>query len=127
MKTNLQDFTKRYIAVWNEADADKRRSGIEAFWAADGSHFTPTRVFSGHDELEERVEEAFNEFVRDKGFGFRLHGDPSGHHGIVKYLWEMVDPGSSAIIALGSTVLRLDQSDRIISEHQFVESLSAQA
>ncbi|WP_019170007.1 hypothetical protein [Pseudaminobacter salicylatoxidans] len=114
------------MAVWNEADADKRCNGIEAFWAADGNHFTPTRVFSGHDELEERVEEAYNEFVRDKGFGF-LHGSPAGHHGIVKYLWEMVDPGSGAIIALGSTVLCLDQIDRIVSEHQFVESLSSQA
>ncbi|QWK80719.1 hypothetical protein [Ochrobactrum sp. BTU1] len=127
MKANLQDFTNRYVAVWNEADADRRRSGIETFWAVDGSHFMPTRAFTGHDKLKERVEEAYQELVRDRGFTFRLHGDPSGHHGIVKYVWEMVDPRSSAIIALGSTVLRLDENDRIVSEHQFVEPLSVHA
>ena len=124
MKVNLQDFTNRYVAIWNEADANRRRIGIKAFWAVDGSHFTPTRAFRGHDQLEERVKEAYQEFVHDKGFTFHLHGVPSGHHRIVKYLWKMIDPRSCAIIGLGSSVLRLDENDCIVSEHQFVEPLS---
>ncbi len=127
MTTNLQDLTNQYIAVWNEADARKRRSRIESLWAPDGVHFTPTREFRGHDALELRVEEAHGEFARDKGLVVRLSGQSSGHHGIAKFYWEIIDPRADAVVALGFDVLRLDESDRIASDHQFIEPLGRRA
>lgn len=90
-------------------------------------HFTPTREFRGYDALMARVEEAYAQFVRDKGFLFRLSGGPLGHHGVVKFYWEMIDPGSNAVGALGSDVLRLDDSGRIAADHQFIEPLPTRA
>lgn len=127
MTTNLHDLTNQYLAVWNEADPRRRRSQIEGLWGPEGMHFTPTREFRGHDALEARVEEAYSQFVRDKGFVFRLSGEPSGHHGVVKFYWEMVDPRSNAVGALGFDVLRLDESGRIASDHQFIEPLPARS
>lgn len=124
MTTDLNDLANRYVAVWNEPDRLKRRYDIEKLWAQNGMHFTPTREVTGYDGLEARVEEAHNRFVRDQGFVFQVSGEPLGHHGVVKFSWVMVDPKSAAISAVGSDVLRLDESGRIATDHQFTEPIA---
>ena len=36
------DFVDRYVALWNEPDAEVRRRTIEDLWAPDGTNFTPS-------------------------------------------------------------------------------------
>lgn len=115
----------RYIAQWNEADPARRKEMIRALWHPEAEHFTPTRAFKGHAALDTRVEEAFLRFVQASGYQFRISGQPLGHHATVKFHWEMVRPGSDAIDARGSDVLRLDDEGRILSDHQFTEPLTA--
>ena len=38
--SKLNELVDRYIAVWNEPEANRRRQGIAALWAEDGAHFT---------------------------------------------------------------------------------------
>jgi hypothetical protein len=123
MDANLQGLVKRYVALWNEGDPQKRRRDIETLWRPGGSHFTPTRAFAGFDALEVRVQEAHSEFVERKGCVFRPAGDPAGHHDIVKFYWEMIDAQSDNVRALGFDVLQLDSDGKIISDHQFIEPL----
>lgn len=124
MRIDLEELANRYVAIWIGTYQRDRRNGIEALWALDGKHFTPTREFKGYDALEGRVEEAYIQFVRDQGFVFQVSGEPLGHHGVVKFYWVMVDPKSNAIGAAGSDVLDLNDNGRITSDHQFTEPLT---
>jgi hypothetical protein len=37
MVTKIEDIPKRYIAVWNEPDAEARRQAVAELWAEDGT------------------------------------------------------------------------------------------
>src|SRR5258708_37682117 len=49
-----QDLVERYVAVWNETDADARRAAIARLWRPDGAHFGKERETKGHAGLEQR-------------------------------------------------------------------------
>ena len=36
--TDTQAFAKKYLALWNEPDADRRRRMIAELWTEDGRH-----------------------------------------------------------------------------------------
>src|SRR5262245_59788311 len=74
------ELVSRYVAVWNQADAELRRKAIHDLWAKDGGHVlqppqemrqaaaglgfpAPVLEARGHDELEVRVTRAYEEFV----------------------------------------------------------------
>jgi hypothetical protein len=66
-----KELVDRYVAVWIEPDADRRRKAIAELWTEDGVQLlqppqevlktaaglglTPTLEARGHDELEVRV------------------------------------------------------------------------
>lgn len=112
----------RYIDVWNQADPAERRQGVEHLWMPDGMHFTPTRQFQGHRALETRVLEAYDQFVRTKGYIFRVFGQPLGHHNVVKLQWKMQHTVTGAVDAYGSDVLILSDDGRIVTDFQFLEA-----
>ncbi|MYQ79422.1 MULTISPECIES: hypothetical protein [unclassified Streptomyces] len=35
---DVHDLTDRYVAVWNEPDAERRRAAVRALWSADAVH-----------------------------------------------------------------------------------------
>ena len=35
---DLKEFTERYVALWNEPDAERRREQIRRLWSEDGAH-----------------------------------------------------------------------------------------
>ena len=50
-----QQLADRYAAVWNEADAERRRHAIAELWSPSGAHFVKTREVRGLEALQERV------------------------------------------------------------------------
>ena len=36
--TDPRELVRRYVAVWNEPDAELRRTSIRGLWAEDGAH-----------------------------------------------------------------------------------------
>jgi hypothetical protein len=74
-KTDPQVLADRYAALWNEPDAELRRTGVAELWRADGVHVLqppqemrrsavelgfadPVLAARGHRELEARVRTA---------------------------------------------------------------------
>jgi len=89
--TNIdpQELVSRYVAVWNQPDAELRRRAIHDLWTEDGARIlgppqeirkaatglgfpSTTLEARGHDELEVRVTRAYEEFVAPGGFAFQL-------------------------------------------------------
>jgi hypothetical protein len=114
------DFVDRYVALWNEPDADVRRRTIEELWAPDGSNYTPAMQAVGYEALDARVTSAYETYVGSGKYTFRPHVPAVGHHGVVKVIWEMVTDPEEEIASIGIEFLVLDDQGRIASDHQFI-------
>lgn len=116
----MTDLARRYVEVWNEADAARRRARIEALWRPDGVHCVRTLVAQGHDALEQRVAGSHDRNVRQNGCRFRLSGEPQQLQDFVLMHWDMVRPGHDALEAYGLVFMRLAPDGRISADYQFV-------
>jgi hypothetical protein len=120
--SNLQTFVETYIAVWNEADAERRRALIRSLWQEDAQHLARTLEAAGHAGIEKRVTDAYEKWVKEKGNVFRLRDGVDGHHGAVKLRWEMVPAGGGEVISIGFDFLVLGEDGRIRTGYQFIEA-----
>ncbi|MCX4750416.1 nuclear transport factor 2 family protein [Kitasatospora sp. NBC_01287] len=114
-------FVERYIALWNEPDAELRRKRIADLFAPDAAHFTPSQEVRGHAELEVRVTKAFDSWVRPGEHAFRAVRNANGHHGAVRFNWEMAHLASGEAVSVGFDLVLLDQDGLITSDHQFID------
>jgi hypothetical protein len=114
------NFVGRYIALWNEADANVRRRTIEDLWGPEGANYTQSMQAVGYDDLDVRVTSAYEAYVGTGKYTFRSHLPPVGHHGVVKVTWEMVTVPEEEIASIGIEFLVLDDQGRIASDHQFL-------
>jgi hypothetical protein len=137
MLIDPKELVDRYVAVWIEPDADRRRTAIAALWTKDGVQLlqppqevlktaaglglTPTLQARGHDELEVRVTRAYEEFIAPGEFVFRARDNAACLGNVVKFNWEMVT-GSGEVAGVGLEVLILDDDGRIRIDYQFIEA-----
>ena len=117
---NGQQIAERYTAVWNEADAQTRRTTIEGLWRADGHHFVNTTHVQGFDALEQRIRGSHEKNVRDAGHRFRMAEPARQLPGVVTFKWQMVKPASDEVLATGLEFLEVDDDGRIIRDWQFI-------
>ena len=120
--SNLQTFVENYIAVWNEADAERRRTLIRTLWQEDARHLARTLEAIGHAGIEKRVTGAYEKWVKEKGNVFRLRDGVDGHHGTVKLRWEMLPAGGGEVISIGFDFMVLGGDGRIRTGYQFIEA-----
>jgi hypothetical protein len=125
--TDIQTFVEDYIAVWNEADAGRRRQLIRTLWQEDAHHLARTLEAVGHAGIEKRVADAYDKWVKEKGNVFRLQGGVDGHHGTIKLRWEMLPAnaagrGGDEVISVGFDFLVLGGDGRIRTGYQFIEA-----
>jgi SnoaL-like domain len=113
-------LVERYVALWNEADAEKRKKAIAELWDESGGHVAPTIVVRGYEELEARVERAHQRWVVEEQCRFRSRGDVGGHHNVIRFTWEMTNREGS-VESVGTDVFVLDDAGKIRCVYQFVE------
>lgn len=117
----VAELVDRYVAVWNEPDAEHRRKGIEQLWAEDGVHFTPSLEARGYKALEARVAGAYEKWVKEGGFVFRSAKNVETHHDGVRFNWEMVPAAGGPVAAVGFDFLVLGDDGRIRLDYQFLD------
>src|SRR5260370_42167363 len=135
--TNIdpQELAGRYVAVWNEPDAEPRRKAIHDLWTEDGAHilqppqeirtlaaglgFTSTLEARGHDALEVRVTRAYEEFVAPGKFAFKLRDNADRLADVVKFNWEMVPSSGGEMAGVGFWKLGPYRWGRRLSPFQF--------
>ncbi len=119
--TNVAELIDRYVAVWNEPDAEKRRRGITAVFTEDAAHFTPSLEARGYQALEARVAGAYEKWVKQGGFVFRSARNAESHHHGVRFNWEMVPVAGGPVAAVGFDFLVLGDDGRIRVDYQFLD------
>jgi hypothetical protein len=123
MNTNdYNELTDRYVAVWNETDPRRRNQYVRELWTEDGIECTQARETRGHDALEARVTASHEKNVRDAGCLFRSLRNADGHHGLLKFNWEMFRTSDSAIQSTGFYMLLLNDTGKIRQAWLFVDS-----
>ena len=121
MEIDLSVLACRYVAIWNETDADYRQREIESLFSPDIVHFTQSLEARGHTEMERRIISSHERWVRDGGYRFELLGAADGHHDVVRLHWQMIQAADSPAVSVGSDVLILAPDGRIKFDYQFID------
>jgi hypothetical protein len=136
--TAAKQLADRYMALWNEPDADRRRRMIAELWTEDGSQIlqppqemraiaaspgiglAATLEARGHSELEARATSSYEHWVGSAGLSFRARDDAQRLGDVVKFHWDAVaDDGSTAAVGLNVLVLAAD--GRVRRNYTFVD------
>lgn len=117
--TTAQDLADRYVAVWTETDADRRRDRIAALWAPEGEHHVGAREVRGYEALERRVRESHEKNVRDDGNRFRAVEDARALRDLVTFHWEMLAADGETVLGRGLEILIVDAGGRIRVDYMF--------
>ena len=131
------ELAEKYIALWNEPDADRRRQMIRDLWTEDGRHILqpPQEIKDiaaqpgiglpailearGYEEIEARVASAYEHWVGAEGMTFRGRDDADRLGDVVKFHWEAIDKDGE-LFAVGLDFLVLAADGRIERDYTFV-------
>jgi hypothetical protein len=139
----LVDFTRRWFALWTEADPHARSRQVADLWATNGAQVlvdppqamrdaatelafpVPRLEVRGHDEIDRRVTRAYEMFIEPGEYTFKGTGD--GHAvllapALVGLAWDMVTVADGTVVGGGYDVLVLDDGGRILLDHQHILS-----
>lgn len=93
--SNLTDLIDRYIAMWNETDAERRRDLIARTWTESASYLDPAVQGDGRTGIDAMVTAVQERFP---GHRFRRTSDVEAHHDRVRFRWELAPTGGPAIV-----------------------------
>ncbi len=113
----------RYLAVWNETDAVRRRALIAGTFTEDAQYVDPVMQGGGHDGIAALVQGVHQRFP---GYRFRQVGQVDGHNGYLRFAWELGPADEPAPIA-GSDVARLADDGRFAWVVGFLDRVPASA
>ena len=136
----LADFTRRWFALWTEADPQARSRQVADLWAPAGAQVlvdppqemrdaatalafpVPRLEVRGHDEIERRVTRAYAMFVEPGVHTFQAAAGDAMllAPGLVGLGWEMVAVTDGTVAGSGYDVIVLDDDGRILLDHQHI-------
>jgi hypothetical protein len=135
--TDTQHLAEKYLALWNESDADRRRRMIAELWTQDGRHIlqppqeireiaarpglglTAILEARGYEEIETRAASAYTHWVGSEGLSFRARDDAERLGDVAKFHWEAVAKDGE-VVAVGLMFLILAADGRIERDYTFV-------
>jgi hypothetical protein len=131
------ELAEKYLALWNEPDADRRRRMIAELWAENGKHvlqppqeiraiaaqpgigMTAILAAQGYEEIEARATSVYEHWIRSQGFSFRGRDDADRLGDVVKLHWDAVAEDGT-VIAVGLSFLVLATDGRIERDYTFI-------
>lgn len=94
--TQLNDLVDRYFAMWNEADAKRRRDIIARTWTETATYLDPMLQGEGRNGIDAMVEAVQARFP---GHKFRLRGPIDGHHDRIRFAWDLASDAGVAVVS----------------------------
>ena len=111
-------ITDRYLAVWNEPDAQSRRAAIRSLWEPDGVEYVDGGIqFRGHEELDRRIAHAYDEFVGSGKYRATMADDASRHNDVITFTVQLSTQEGEVAWAARVFVL-LGETGRIREDYQ---------
>ena len=91
----LTSLVDRYIAMWNERDAGRRRDLIAGIWTQDASYVDPLMRGDGHGGIAAMVEGVQARFPNHR---FVRTSDVDTHHERIRFSWALAPERGAAIV-----------------------------
>jgi uncharacterized protein len=110
------ELVERYVRVWNLSSDQERRAEVSQIWAPGAVQYTPE---NRHDDLYQRVTDAYNELVADGKHRFAPTGAVHAHHDSVVFTVHMIATGSGESAWQGEIFLLLDDEGRVRLDYQY--------
>ena len=118
----MQEMVERYLAAWNEKDAERRRGLVDALWTEDGSYTDPLADASGRAEIDGLIGAVQQQFP---GFVFTLGGPVDAHHEQARFTWHLGPEGAAEPVVTGFDVAVLNRGGQIRSVYGFLDKVPA--
>jgi hypothetical protein len=112
----------RYLAAWNEPDADARRRAVAELWTEDGTYTDPLASVEGHEAIRALIDGARGMFP---GHVFRPIGGVDAHHDVVRFGWELVPQGGGESVVIGFDVAVVADDGRLRTVYGFLDKVPA--
>jgi SnoaL-like domain len=96
--TDIASVVNGYIAVFNEADTERRRALIAETFTSDATYLDPLMSGDGADGIDAMVAGVHQQFP---GHRFELTQGPDAHHDRVRFAWRLVAPGGEQAVGRG--------------------------
>src|ERR1700754_317327 len=137
MTDTQAELTEKYLALWNEPDANRRRRMIAELWTEDGRHIlqppqeiraiaarpglamTAILEARGYEEIDARAASAYEHWVGSQGLSFRGRDDAERVGDVVKFHWEAIAKDGD-VDAVGLIFMVLAADGRIERDYTFV-------
>lgn len=113
---------ERYITLWNETDATRRRALLESSWTPDARYVDPLAQVQGHAAISELVGGVQQRFP---GWRFRLLGNPDAHGSHLRFTWGL-GPSEAEDLIVGTDFAELAEG-RLRSVTGFLDKVPAGA
>ncbi|HEY3020185.1 MAG TPA: nuclear transport factor 2 family protein [Solirubrobacteraceae bacterium] len=120
--TDVATVVDGYIAMWNEADPERRRSIIAETWADDAAYLDPLMSGEGADGIDAMVAGVQERFP---GHRFELSAGPDAHHDRVRFAWQLYGPNGGGAVAAGVDFATLASDGRLRAVTGFLEPAGA--
>ena len=112
----------RYLAAWNEPDADARRLAVAELWTEDGTYTDPLAAVRGHEDIGEAIGGAREMFP---GHVFRQIGGADAPHNVVRFGWELVPDDGGESVVVGFDVAVVAEDGRLRDVYGFLDKAPA--
>jgi hypothetical protein len=93
--TDPKTIASRYITLWNERAADRRREILKQGWTDDAKYVDPLMSGDGHDGVDALIAGVQQRFP---DFRFQLIGEPNGFGDHVRFSWGLGPDGADSPI-----------------------------
>ena len=120
--TDHTEAVSRYLAIWNEPDADTRATQIAEVFASTCSYTDPLASVDGREGVAAVISGAREQFA---GLEFSLLGTVDCHHNIARFQWGLAPAGADEPLAIGFDVAVTDDDGRITSVLGFLDKVPA--
>jgi hypothetical protein len=120
--TDINSTIDRYIAAWNETDANRRQDLIVQTWTEDATYVDPLVAVEGRDAINAAIAGAQAQFP---GHTFKLVGPVDAHHNLARFTWKLVPNGDHEALVVGFDVAVLAEDGRLQNVHGFLDKVPA--
>jgi hypothetical protein len=118
--TDYAALVDRYLATWNEADAQARTTAVAELYTDDATYTDPLAEVTGPQAIAELIAGAQAMFP---GHVFQAHPAVDGHHDVVRFGWDLVPTVGGEPTVAGFDVAVLTPDGRIRAVHGFLDKV----
>ncbi|HEX4262644.1 MAG TPA: nuclear transport factor 2 family protein [Acetobacteraceae bacterium] len=119
--TDYAAIADRYIAAWNETDAEARRALLAAAWTEGARYVDPLMQGEGRAQIDTLIGAVQTRFPRH---AFTRTGTPDGHGDYLRFSWALGEENAPPV-ARGTDFAALDADGRILSVTGFLDEIAA--